>query len=390
MEGRRLATTLATIYTAKLGMNTATRFVYPFLPAIARGLGVSLEAVSLLIAVRWLAGLATPVVVRLLAPGEQRRRLALIGLALGSAGAAITTFGLFGLAVAGFILMGIGEPVADVAFQAFLGDEVPYERRARAISLVELAWGSALLVGAPVAGWLLSVWGWQTPFGVIAIALALLIWPVSRQLGAGHDPTHHRSVSRGRLRLDRSMVAFLGAAAAFTFAAEISFVVFGAWLEEAFDASLVALGSTAIFIAIGELLGEGASIGFTDRIGKRRAVVVGLAISTVGYLAVSAANTYLLGVLAFSMALAGFEVAIVSAIPLATELFPQGRAKFLALMVMVMGVSRAVGTAVGVPIFISAGLSTNMAIAGIANGVAIGLLVFWVRERSPSDEASAV
>ena len=307
MEGRRLATTLATIYTAKLGMNTATRFVYPFLPAIARGLGVSLEAVSLLIAVRWLAGLATPVVVRLLAPGEQRRRLALIGLALGSAGAAITTFGLFGLAVAGFILMGIGEPVADVAFQAFLGDEVPYERRARAISLVELAWGSALLVGAPVAGWLLSVWGWQTPFGVIAIALALLIWPVSRQLGAGHDPTHHRSVSRGRLRLDRSMVAFLGAAAAFTFAAEISFVVFGAWLEEAFDASLVALGSTAIFIAIGELLGEGASIGFTDRIGKRRAVVVGLAISTVGYLAVSAANTYLLGVLAFSMALARFR-----------------------------------------------------------------------------------
>ena len=390
MEGRRLATTLATIYTAKLGMNTATRFVYPFLPAIARGLGVSLEAVGLLIAVRWLAGLATPVVVRLLAPGEQRRRLALIGLALGSAGAAITTFGLFGLAVAGFILMGIGEPVADVAFQAFLGDEVPYERRARAISLVELAWGSALLVGAPVAGWLLSVWGWQTPFGVIAIALALLIWPVSRQLGAGHDPTHHRSVSRGRLRLDRSMVAFLGAAAAFAFAAEISFVVFGAWLEEAFDASLVALGSTAIFIAIGELLGEGASIGFTDRIGKRRAVVVGLATSTVGYLAVSAANTYLLGVLAFAMALAGFEVAIVSAIPLATELFPQGRAKFLALMVMVMGVSRAVGTAVGVPIFISAGLSTNMAIAAIANGVAIGLLVFWVRERSPSDEASAV
>lgn len=382
MRNPRLRTTLATIYVSKLGLNTAARFVYPFLPAIARGLGVSLEAAGLLLSVRWLAGLATPVVVRLAAPGEQRRRLALIGMGLGALGAAVTTAGLFGLAILGFVLMGVGKPVADVAFQAFLADEVPYDQRARAISFTELAWGSALLIGAPVAGWLLATWGWQTPFGAIAVVVALLMWPLYHLIGA--SPPHHASrATQARLSLDRSMVAFLAATGLFGFAAEISFVVFGAWLEDAFDVSLAALGLTAVFIAVGELLGEGASFSWTDRIGKRRAVALGLGISAVGYLIVPLTSTYLVAVLAFAIALGGFEVGIVSSIPLGTELAPQARARFLALMVMNMGVFRAIGTAIGVPIYTNVGLTANMVIAAAANGGAILLMLLLVKETTP-------
>jgi predicted MFS family arabinose efflux permease len=388
MADRRLSTTLTTIYVAKLGLNTGARFVYPFLPAIARGLGVSLEAAGLLISARWLAGLATPVVVRIAAPGEQRRRLALIGLGLGAVGAAVTTAGAFGLALAGFVLMGVGKPVADVAFQAYIADEVPYHERARAISFSELAWGSALLIGAPIAGWLLATWGWKTPFGAIAIATALLMWPLYHLLGVGSHE-HDATIERSPLGLDRSKVAFLAATGAFTFAAEISFVVFGAWLEDAFDVSLVALGTTAVFIAVGELLGEGASVGWTDRIGKRTAVVTGLALSAVGYLIVPFTGTYLVAVLAFTIALGGFEVAIVSSIPLATEQAPRARARFLALMVMNMGIFRAVGSAVGVPIYTSLGLVANMVIAAVANGVAIVLMLSWVREESARSERPA-
>lgn len=388
MSGSRLRTSLATIYLSKLGLNTGARFVYPFLPAIARGLGVSLEAAGLLLSVRWLAGLATPVVVRVAAPGEQRRRLALIGMGLGALGAAVTMSGLFGLAIAGFVLMGVGKPVADVAFQAFLADEVPYDQRARAISFTELAWGSALLIGAPVAGWLLATWGWQTPFGAIAVLVALLMWPMYHLVGSSTHRETPRALS-ARLSVDRSMVAFLAATGLFAFGAEIAFVVFGAWLEDAFDVSLAALGLTAVFIAVGELIGEGASFGWTDRIGKRQAVVTGLTISAIGYLVVPYTTTYLVAVVAFTIALGGFEVAIVSSIPLGTELAPMARARFLALMVMNMGVFRAIGTAIGVPIYLDVGLAANMVLAAAANGCAIALMVTLVKEKPSQPEEIA-
>ena len=45
---------------ARTTLNTAHRIIYPFLPSIARGLGISLGAASLLISLRLVAGLAAP------------------------------------------------------------------------------------------------------------------------------------------------------------------------------------------------------------------------------------------------------------------------------------------------------------------------------------------
>lgn len=385
---RRIRSSLITIYLAKLWLNTGARFVYPFLPAIARGLGVSLEAAGLLLSVRWLAGLATPVVVRIVSPAEQRRRLALLGMALGAAGAAITTTGLFSVALVGFVLIGIGKPTADVAFQAYLADEIPYHERGRAIAFTELAWGSSLLFGAPLAGWLLATWGWQTPFGVIATALIILMVPIHGLVGSYRSSTA-RPPAPTPLRLDRSMLVFLIAAGLFALSAEFAFVVFGAWLEDAFDATLVGLGTTAVAIALGEIVGEGVSFGFADRFGKRRIIVAGLAVSIVGYAFVPVAGSLLVAILAFTIALGGFEVAIVSSIPLATELAPGARTRFLALMIVSLGVLRAIGTAVGVPVFTRFGITANMWVAIAANLMAMVLILRFVEEQGDTDTRSA-
>ena len=384
---RRIRSSLITIYLAKLWLNTGARFVYPFLPAIARGLGVSLEAAGLLLSVRWLAGLATPVVVKVVSPGEQRRRLALLGMALGAAGAAITTSGLFAVALVGFVLIGIGKPTADVAFQAYLADEIPYHERGRAIAFTELAWGSSLLVGAPLAGWLLATWGWQTPFGVIATAILVLMVPIHALVGSGRAGTAAPPPPTP-LRLDRSMLVFLLAAGLFALSAEFAFVVFGAWLEDAFDATLVGLGTTAVAIALGEIVGEGVSFGFADRFGKRRVIVAGLAVSIVGYALVPLAGSLFFAIAAFTVALGGFEVAIVSSIPLATELAPGARTRFLALMIVALGVLRAIGTAAGVPVFTRFGITANMWVAIAANLVAMALIVRFVEERGHPDARS--
>lgn len=387
MHTGRIRSSLITIYLSKLWLNTGARFVYPFLPAISRGLGVPLEAAGLLLSVRWLAGLSAPVIVRVVSPDEQRRSLALIGMGLGAAGAAVTTSGIYAVAIVGFVLMGIGKPATDVAFQSYLADEIPYGERGRAIALTELAWGSSLLIGAPLAGWMIATWGWQTPFGAIATALLVLMWPLHRLL-ATDRPGRAAPPAAAPLRLDRPKIAFLIAAGVFAFSAEFAFVVFGAWLEDVFDASLVGLGATAVFIAIGELTGEGATFGLADRYGKRRALVLGLIVSIIGYAAVPFAGSLPVAILAFTVALGGFEIAIVSSIPLATELAPGARARFLALMVMTLGVFRAVGTAAGVPTFTRFGITANMLVAIAANLIAVALFIWFVEERGHTDSRS--
>ena len=51
-------------------LNTAHRFAYPFLPAISRGLGITLEQGGLLMSARAVAGLATPLVVATVGRGR--------------------------------------------------------------------------------------------------------------------------------------------------------------------------------------------------------------------------------------------------------------------------------------------------------------------------------
>ena len=52
--------TLAIVLYARLLINAQFRIVYPFLPAISRGLGLPLETAALLVSVRSLAGIASP------------------------------------------------------------------------------------------------------------------------------------------------------------------------------------------------------------------------------------------------------------------------------------------------------------------------------------------
>jgi len=346
-------------------MNTAYRFVYPFLPVIARGLGVPLEQA----------------VTRLIGRGELRRRLIITGLLLFIAGSAVTavTNTYVGVLI-GFALLGLAKPVFDVSSQAYVSDRVPYERRARYLAAFEFTWAGALLVGAPLTGWLIARTDWATPFwlfGVLSVATLLL---VPRFIEADRR-VPEAGVTKSRF--SRSGLAFLVVAGFFALASEMIIVVFGAWLEDSFGLSLVALGGAAILIGASELAGEGATFAFTDRIGKRRAVLVGLMISAVGFaLLVPARDDMAFGLVILGVALFGFEFTIVSAIPLASELVPSARARYLAWMVVAMSLARGAGAALGPVLFRSFGLPGPAIVAVLADVIAAAVLLGWVRERT--------
>ena len=367
----------------RLVMNTAFRFVYPFLPAIARGLGVPLSQAAYLISARHIAGLATPAVTRVVGHGERRHRLIVTGMLLFIAGSAVTaaTSAYVG-ALIGFALIGLAKPVFDVSSQAYVSDRVPYARRARYLAVFEFTWAGALLVGAPATGWLISRTSWSTPFWVFGALTIVAVVLVPRFVDADHPLSE---ASHSRMRPDRAALAFLGVAGFFALASEMIVVVFGAWLEESFGLSLIALGGVAFLIGVSELAGEGATFAFTDRIGKRRAILIGLTISAVGFaLLVPARNEMAVGLAVLAVALFGFEFTIVSSIPLASELVPSARARYLAWMVVAMSLARGLGAAVGPSLFDSFGLPGPAVAAVAADIIAAGILITWVRERPDS------
>lgn len=364
---------------ARLILNTTHRFVYPFLPAIARGLGVPLEQAALLISVRHFAGLATPATNNLVGQGERRRRLITTGLALFIAGCAVTALsGLYVGALVGFAFLGLAKPVFDVSSQAYISDRVPYERRARYLASFEFTWSISLLVGAPLTGWLISKTDWATPFWVFGLIGAAAILLLPRFIEADN---RHASAETPSSGLGRPALAFLIVVGLFTMAAEIIFVVFAAWLENSFAVSVAVLGGAAFLIAAAELAGEGGTFAFTDRIGKRRAVMVGLVVSMAGYGALSFASSNMAAGLALiGLAMFGFEFTIVSSFPLASELVPASRGRYLGWLVFALGVGRGIGAALGPALYSSFDLAGAAVAAMAANALALTVIATQLRD----------
>jgi predicted MFS family arabinose efflux permease len=373
------AASLGFLSATRLVTNTAYRFVYPFLPAIGRGLGVSLEQAGLLVSVRSIAGVATPAAVAAAGRRGGRTRIIGAGLLLFTAGAALTAAtNLYAGAMIGFALIGLGKPVFDVGGHTLIADRTPYRRRARFISIFELTWAMSLLVGAPAAGWLIRRFGWQAPFWVFAGAAAAALIATPRVLGTVPG-TPARSM---RPTLGRAALMLLVAATLFTFSAEITFVVFGAWLEDRFGFSLLALGGAAMLIALAELAGEGTTLAFADRIGPKRSVAAGLVVSIVGFAAlVPASGSLAPGLAVLALGFFGFELTIVSSLPLATEVAPESRAGYLALFTVAFSLARAAGAAAGPALFGWGGLPANAIASVIANLGALTVLLIWVPER---------
>ena len=172
-------------------------------------------------------------------------------------------------------------------------------------------------------------------------------------------------------------VSLLAVGFLFSLAAEVTLVVFGAWLENRFSLSLVALGGSAAVLAAAEFAGEGGTLVFADRVGKRRMVSGGLALSTVAFIAIAPLSGSLgPGMAVLAVAFFGFEITIVSSIPLATEAAPSSRAAYLALLVTSISLARAVGSALGPMIFMAGGLGAN-ALTSAGLDMAALLLLWW-------------
>ncbi len=331
-------------------INTMYRMVYPFLGVFRDGLGVSLPALSLVLTIRSLLGACGPFLASI---GDSRGRKAgmMVGLSLMILGTALVaiwpTYPAFFLAM---LLTVLGKYSHDPSLLAYLGDRVPYQRRGLIVAISEMGWSLSFIVGVPLVGFLIARSGWPAPFrwftilGVIA--LGVVNWMIPND-----PPVIKNGISLlGNLK---NVLTYAPALAGmmigvFTSAAnEVVNTVFGVWMEDAFGLKIAALGLASAVIGISELSGELCVVGFTDRMGKARAVSLGLGLNTISavLLPFLAQNTWgaLLGLFLLYIT---FEFTLVSVIPMMTEIMPESRATMTAFG----AASHSLGRAIGAPI----------------------------------------
>lgn len=367
----------------RLVFNTTRRFAYPFAAVLSRSLGVPLTAVTSIIAVNQ----ATAMLGMFFGPVADRLGYRLMMLA----GLALLVGGMF---AAGFLpyyvvilialfLAGLGKSIFDPTVQAYVSELVPYRRRGLAIGVLEIAWAGSTLVGIPLVGLLMDAFGWRSPFfvmgglGLIGIVFVLLLLP--RKV----KPVQHQRSSIGfgdtwkQLVLKRRALGAMGFAFFASVANDNLFVVYGAWIEKAFDLSIVALGLGTGVIGMAELFGETLTAALADRFGLKRTVIVGLLLSTICY-----AILPLFGQ-AFSLALVGlfltfitFEFMIVTSISLTTELLPNSRATMMAGCLATAGAGRVIGAILGGPIWLAGGIMATSLVSAAVSGLALASLVW--------------
>jgi predicted MFS family arabinose efflux permease len=130
----------------------------------------------------------------------------------------------------------------------------------------------------------------------------------------------------------RSAYATIIASALFFFAGMQVMIAHGAWLTAEYGLGPVRLGTVALVLGLSDLCGSGLVSLATDRLGKRRSVLLGSISALIGFMLMPFLNVgVVMAVVGIAVARFGFEFAIVSNISLLSEQVPQQRGKVMTL-----------------------------------------------------------
>ena len=332
----------------RLILNTMHRMVYPFLAVFARGLGVDITTLSFIVTARSFVGIFAPVFGPFV--DQRGRRFGLLaGIVLFTVGMASValypSFMTFSLAV---LLAILSKYLFDPSMQAYLGDRIPYERRGTALAVTEAAWSLSFILGVPLVGFLIATYGWNAPFPLLT-GLGLVMFAVIWRMIPHDHPASHKPISDS-VKNVRAVLTNIPAIAGISIALwanaanELVNLIFGVWLEDSFGLKIAALAGASAVIGMSELGGEGLVALTTDRLGKPRALALGLTGNILASLLLPIVGSTQIGALiGLFLFYITFEYVLVSHIPLMTEVMPDTRATLLSFNVMGHSLGRMIG-----------------------------------------------
>lgn len=407
----RLITTSVGI---RLFMDTGVQFFNPFLPIIAAGMRVDAVTLGRLVALRSLVGLVAPFIGSL-ADRYGFRLIMRMSLLVGGVGAAITGISnSILIAAIGMAVWGIGLAGFTPTIQAYISSRLPYSKRARGIGILEYSWALAGIVGLFATGYLieyvdsLGYAGWRAPFFIFAISMwisAIIIgtFPSANNptteasntlADAARQAPKEQHQTKTLLSTSKRLSHFfnLGPSARSTYATILGvmllyfgamqlLITHGLWLRTEYGLEPIQLGTVAFVLGFSDLFGSGLVSFVTDRIGKKRSVLLGTIGMLVGLFFMPRLNTSLvaaIGIIWFTRA--SFEFAIVSSIPLLSEQTPEQRGKVMTLGAAANLLSATIASVTGPWLYLSQGVMGFTSTSAFFAVLAISIIWRYVKE----------
>lgn len=320
---------------ARTAANASYRFAPPFLATIARGFDMSISQMGVALTVSELTGLASPLIGQRVDSMTRRQamRIALVGVGLGAIlAAAAPNLAVFTI---GIILLGGAKVAYDVALGAWIADHVPWNRRSAVVGFTETSWALGMLVGVSSLGLITAALDWRYAYAFGALAVLALAWQVSNRLPIDDDTSHHHAEAVVGEHGVLQPGSWLAIASCFTLMGAIQciFVTFGPFLEDTFGFSEAGLAAMGFSLGIVELAASTSSARFTDVWGKQRSVARGAALMVPAALVIAAFGDGLVpAIIGLAVVILGFEFAIVSLLPIGTQLVPGRRGRGMGLL----------------------------------------------------------
>ncbi|MBL8050068.1 MAG: MFS transporter [Anaerolineales bacterium] len=364
-------------------LNTAHRMVYPFLSVFARGLGVSLETMSVLMTVRALLGTTSPIFAPI-ADRRGRKFGMLTGIVIFTIGVgSVVIYPSFWTLALALMFAMVGKYMFDPAMQAYFGDRIPYHRRGTALAVTEVAWSLSFIIGIPIVGFLIDRFGWSAPFPfftILGFVIFFIVWKMIPSEDSHHEPASNSRDAFRAVLTSAPALAGISIALFASSANELVNIIFGVWLEDSFGLKIIALAGASAVIGISELSGEGLVALTTDKLGKPLALTIGLIGNAFAALLLPFIGQTqfgaLIGLFLFYIT---FEYVMVSHIPLMTELVPSARATMLSLNVTGHAIGRAIGALFAAYIYQQFGFLFVALIAVVFN--LLGLFALWKMQK---------
>ncbi len=369
----------------RLLVDTGARMLYPFLPLISRGLGISLVAAGSLMTIRTAVGLLAPWG-GLAINRFGVKRAVLFGMALQAVGAWWFSGAQGWVSSVGpVILLGLPFVIVVPAIQVLVSDLVPYAKRGRIMGVIEFSWAATNLFIIPLVGLLIKWMGWQTPFlylaGMTAVGMgATWLWFPDHRLRTESGGENLRAYL-SRLRKNRSALAVVLCGFFLFIGTESFFITYAAWLEQRFGLGPQEIGIVAAILGLTEWGGSGISSAFIDRMGKLRGLLIGFSMASLVLLILPYLDTSLwLAITGLAIYSLMFEFTIVSSIPLLSEQMPDARGMTLTMGILAISLSRLMIAPVAAWLMINVSFAATCLVGALGTAGGVLVLALWARE----------
>lgn len=370
---------IVSLFLVRLIVDTSFRMLYAFVPQFSAGLSVSISLFSWFLLVRSGSAFLSPFIGRL-ADRYGRRKImsfALLSQTLGLGGIFLST-GWW--AVLPIFLCGLAVNAYLPAQQAYISDLAPYKRRGRALASVDIAFAVSGMVLMPIIGWLIDLYGWQTPMQILSLlSIVAVLWTWFFLPEAEERTVTNQEIGMGTLLRRRNVQASMGVAILLFTGVGVFMTFWSIWLSADFSFDALELGLLAQQIGVAELLGAILAGLIVDRLGKKRASLIGLFAAALFFVCIPIFRETLLLIRVFLvLTVFWIEYAIVALFPLYGEQVPEARATVFSLIALANGIGLAIGPVITTALWESFGLAAITSFAAVSLFAAFVLLRFFL------------